>query len=959
MYTIKKSYSNSNKSIGNIWNYSRLHGNNIFKLMIVVLALAATTTFAQTPVAPSDNSTGVSISLSQINWTRFHIGGDSVSLWKGGLRGGGGVQVGLTQTVADTFVNISAFGSPLENNKDYYWYVKDTSSATEGVYHFKTVPATPVLVTPANNATGVAVNVALNWNTVSGGDHYKLKVSTSIGFPADTAVTKTVFFGNISTSGALSLNYNTVYYWRVSASNDGGVNFGLPSASSSFRTAAIPSPVMVYPINNLDGVSILPEIKWTWPGSGTGVTYNVALSPASGLTNPGALDTVGYQWREANGFLTNGTVYTCTVTAHQGSDSGSTVITFTTVPKVNVILSYPADSSTKINYSSAFFSWYNTSVLGGLQYKLQAVAKEGATAPTETEWYAVVAAIYTGTDLSFTSVLTANSKYWWRVLVVDTHNNIVSKSSVNTFTTDGSPVTPVLSYPLSGTVYTNTPTLYWYTNSGFDLNNVRFYVSIYSSNDSLLHEAYDAGTALSFDVPGGLLLPGTTYKWKVGSTSTHGVISTVYSEVKSFTTAGAGTVYKPTLSYPTGGVAVTVYTTNPTFYWYIGTYTSGVNYKVKISTGTGGSFDGAIVHTSADQLDLFSYELTGFSLTPGVTYHWKVIPNASVVYTSNEGTFTVSNSLGIGVPVASYPKGNSTLYTNFPTLYWYMNGNSTGITGYKVSWSTNPAQTWPSDTVATVTGVDQISYKIIAPLTYGTHYYWAVAGLNGAAVATAWSSTADFTVIGSAGAGRAILASPVGGATVSSLKPTFYWWFNGSTDEIDGYEVTYSRTAGYPGGNDPDGHPYTTTIPYTSVSQVSYTVVSDLVPGTTYYWKVRAHYNSGGTYSNWSTDGSFVVNPGASTIMPLVGGPANGVGIVGNSAVFSWVIPAQSSSPLTYDVQYATTEQFVDPSTVSNSSYSVQWNGKDNLGKMVQSGTYIYRISTGDNVSAKKMIMLK
>ena len=39
--------------------------------------------------------------------------------------------------------------------------------------------------------------------------------------------------------------------------------------------------------------------------------------------------------------------------------------------------------------------------------------------------------------------------------------------------------------------------------------------------------------------------------------------------------------------------------------------------------------------------------------------------------------------------------------------------------------------------------------------------------------------------------------------------------------------------------------------------------------------------------------------------------------------------------------------------------HKVEWNGRNNFGSKVASGTYIYRIRTGDFVQSKKMILLK
>ncbi len=43
----------------------------------------------------------------------------------------------------------------------------------------------------------------------------------------------------------------------------------------------------------------------------------------------------------------------------------------------------------------------------------------------------------------------------------------------------------------------------------------------------------------------------------------------------------------------------------------------------------------------------------------------------------------------------------------------------------------------------------------------------------------------------------------------------------------------------------------------------------------------------------------------------------------------------------------------------NDGNYSVVWNGRDDKGNLVASGTYLYQIQTGDFVQEKKMILLK
>jgi flagellar hook assembly protein FlgD len=39
--------------------------------------------------------------------------------------------------------------------------------------------------------------------------------------------------------------------------------------------------------------------------------------------------------------------------------------------------------------------------------------------------------------------------------------------------------------------------------------------------------------------------------------------------------------------------------------------------------------------------------------------------------------------------------------------------------------------------------------------------------------------------------------------------------------------------------------------------------------------------------------------------------------------------------------------------------YTVQWNGKDNLGRSVSTGVYLYSLNNGTQVLTKKMVLMK
>ncbi|MEA2723662.1 MAG: hypothetical protein QOH59_1433 [Gemmatimonadales bacterium] len=77
-------------------------------------------------------------------------------------------------------------------------------------------PSAPVLVAPADAATGIAVPAKLSWRTATGAESYRIQLSRSLDF-ASLVLNRS---GVRATSTLVSgLAANTVYYWRVRATN--------------------------------------------------------------------------------------------------------------------------------------------------------------------------------------------------------------------------------------------------------------------------------------------------------------------------------------------------------------------------------------------------------------------------------------------------------------------------------------------------------------------------------------------------------------------------------------------------------------------------------------------------------------------------------------------------------------------------------------------------------------------
>jgi len=162
--------------------------------------------------------------------------------------------------------------SGLEYGTKYFWRVRASnatgSSEWSFTFRFKTenapvvVPPAPTLASPANGAANVSVNPTLVWNAVQGADSYRLQVATDAGFG------NMVFNQSGLTNTARQvpgLQNDRQYFWRVSASNAGGV--GSWSSIWAFATQGSPqlppnTPRLLEPAHGVDGISVTPTFRW-------------------------------------------------------------------------------------------------------------------------------------------------------------------------------------------------------------------------------------------------------------------------------------------------------------------------------------------------------------------------------------------------------------------------------------------------------------------------------------------------------------------------------------------------------------------------------------------------------------------------------------------------------------------------------------------------------------------------
>lgn len=820
-----------------------------------------------------------------------------------------------------------------------------TSTNTNNPNNQITVPSAP----SATSATSItASSFIANWSSVTGADDYRLDVST------DNFTSFVAGYNNLTVSGTsqsvTGLTSGITFQYRVRASNTAGAS---SNSNVISLTTLLPVPSLTSPANTLTGVNIQPTFTWTWSGSGS-VNYQIQVSTSNtfGTTvfDSTFATATTVSLVEARKLLNN-TTYYWRVRAIQGSNnsSWSTTYSFKTIPVVTILPINPINGSTNVEFNPTYFSFQSLNGNGTLSYVIQYVEKN--TAPTFAEWAGANTITITNllSQLPYPETLKANKKYYWRVVVKNSSNEIVSYSGNYYFTTKSGAYTPYLSYPIGGMpVYTNTPSFYWYIGTS-DLTNLNFTLIVATNN------TFTAGVdsvvninALQYDWTGTPFTPGTTYYWKVlcwykkGVAGEQQVLSSSYS---SFIPQGSGFATTPYLAYPTGGI--TIYTTTPILYWYTGASTAGVSFDVFIKLSTSGSYTQVANNITDLYLDLAGALLNPFTLSAGNTYNWYVVAQGSNGnFTSSTGSFVVSSSIGTGSPIASWPVGNPYVYSLTPTLYWYMYGSTTGLTKFVIKYKqmNSAPLDWDSEGGTTDVDINNLNdtyYDIPSSLTAGAKYYWAIAGFNGGTRITSWSE-GSFTISSTTTAVDVYLSAPIGGVTVFTLTPTLYWYATGNISGITSYDLTYSNTSGFVSGPSPA---YTTTV--TGLTDNFYTLPSNTAnAGATIYWKVTVHYTGGG--SSTSTTGNFVIDPGSSSVVPLVGSPINNVQLKTTAATLSWAIPAQTKASLTYTLEYADNEKFSNSKIVNDlkqNYYTV--NGlKDNT-------TYYWKVkSNAGNTSS-------
>jgi hypothetical protein len=200
--------------------------------------------------------------------------------------------------------------SNLTSGTVYYWRVNATSLENgTGVWsivsRMVTISTTPVPISPVNNGSNMPLTDTLRWNNVVEAVSYSVQISSDSSFA--NAMMYTV---SRNTQIVTGLENNTVYYWRINVTNQGGTSIW--SSMSRFTTIIAPpsAPLLSGTLNSPNSNTLSLILSWDTVATASIYTLQLATDSAftkmvynqSGLTATsqivsGLASNLTYYWR--------------------------------------------------------------------------------------------------------------------------------------------------------------------------------------------------------------------------------------------------------------------------------------------------------------------------------------------------------------------------------------------------------------------------------------------------------------------------------------------------------------------------------------------------------------------------------------------------------------------------------------------------------------------------------------
>ncbi|MEM1270812.1 MAG: fibronectin type III domain-containing protein, partial [Bacteroidota bacterium] len=743
---------------------------------------------------------------------------------------------------------------------EYFWRVRVNIGSTLTTWslpwRFVTVPGGTTQVVPGSPADGSERSPAgadFSWNRVDGASTYAFQLSTFADFEEadvrnEPSLADTAF-------SVLGLQPNTVYYWRVRASNASASNW---SESRQFTTnSGLPGrPVLLGPEN--DASLLSPgdlQLSWEAVGDATGYFFEVSTSSrfefsiANGQTSETDVRVEGlrfgteYFWRiqAANSF---------------GIGSWSTVRRFVTEPggSAQVVLESPTDGASDVRLPVEF-TW--GAVDGAGSYQIQ-VSEQANFLTTVVDEASLTGTVYEAEGLA------PNQTYYWRVRASNAGANNWSESR-RLVTGTARPARVSLQSPeQDATEVSIRPTLRWNAADGAETYRIQV-----ATDEAFAQRVADESglTGRSFDA--GVLAYGSRYYWRVRAVNAFG--NGAWSTAQFFLTERGGATQVQLASPENGADGAGI---APTLSW--AAVDGAETYRVEVSSANDFT---AIVF---DEPATSETSVVADGLEPNTTYYWRVrASNAGSFNWSETRRFETGRAVPAQVALVS-PRQDSVGVGTTALFSWTPVFNATS---YVVQIS-NDADF--IDLFIFKPGVEETALEQAGMLN-GKQYYWRVQAANSFGVG-AWSEVRFFQTE-RGGPAQVQPAFPEDGAEVEGTSVSLHWR---PVAEAESYRLQVSTTPDFA----------TALLDRSSVEDTTFQTPA-LDPMATYYWRVRA---SNAEAFNWSPTFAFTTGIGSLAAPGLVA-PADRAVDVPSTPEFVWrSVPGATS----YRLDVSTSTAFTD-----------------------------------------------
>ena len=793
---------------------------------------------------------------------------------------------------------------------DYAGNTRSTSTPDIGAYEYAPLPTTITQSKNSITASGAVINGGINANnegtaTIS----FDYGTTTAYGSSISGTPSSATGITNTGTSATLSgLNPNTLYHYRVKATNGSGTASG---ADSNFTTNAIPPLAVTDSTANLTGYTANLFGHVNAKNAATAVTFNYGKTASYGSTTTASQSPV-------NGFSNNlvsagisglepNTVYHYRVSATNtaGSVNGydSIFTTKTVKPSVttnqansiaNTTATLNGDVNANNSVSVVTFDWGTTTAYGNTDTAAQSPLNSLVT---------------TAVSKALINLL-PNTLYHYRVVAINSAGT--SYGNDTTFTTSSMPPSAVTDS--AGSTSSNSSKIYGTINANNSSTTVSFEYGLsvsYGNSISAIPGAVNGNTNTSVFALISGLLPNTIYHYRVKAVSSGG---TTFGNDQDFQTKAI-----LPLATTTAATAVTANSANMNAVVNANNDSTTVTFEFGLTTAYGvvSPATPAIV-TGFSPLSVFT---TIPGLIPNTTYHYRVAAtnSAGTVY-GNDTFFTtmtlppMANTDSATAVTAYSATMNGTINAfNLSTVVTFEYGK-TAAYGNTVTANQSP-----------VNGIVNVNADYnLSGLEPNTTYHYRIIAAN--ITGTVYGTDTSFTTTELAPVVFTDSASSVthnsavlnGRANAGNSATSVYFEFGLTT----AYGTIVSAIPSTLNGL------ITTAISYN---------LTGLVPNSTYHFRAFAVNNAGTTYGADSILMTTMLAPSATTLAATA--------ITTNSGILNGIVNANNSTA-TVTFEYGLTTAYGNIVTASPSPVNgyTATNVSYNLSGLKHSTTYHFRV---------------